>query len=167
MSSPHISKCFSKCFGNDVFGKGATIRSAAGRLRRLAALILVAAFALVVTGCGGSDVSGTWEGEMVGENDEVLQLTLELQQEGAEIAGEGLVEGESGDGGPLEVSGGEVEGSQVTIEFEDAFGGQSVQGELNGELDGDTMSGEGRAYGANATGSIDDTYTFELQRAEG
>lgn len=167
MSSSYVSRCISKCISNDVCGKGATPRSAAGRLRRLAALLLVAAFAFAVTGCGSAEVSGTWEGEMVGEDEEVLQLTLELQQEGTEIAGEGVVESESGDGGPLEVTGGEVQGSQVTIEFADAFGGQSVQGELNGELNGDTMSGEGRVYSANATGPIDDSSTFELQKTEG
>lgn len=151
----------------EVSGKRTNQSAITVNWQRLAAVIVAATFGLGLSGCGGAEVSGTWEGEMVGENDEVLQLTLELQQEGSEIAGEGLVEGESGDGGPLEVTGGEVEGSEVTIEFEDAFGGQSVQGELNGELNGDTMSGEVRAYGANATGPIDDTLTFELQRAEG
>ena len=172
MSSSYVSQVFSKCFSNDVRGtdtsaKSAAPRSSVGRRRRLAAVAVVAAVALCVSGCGGADVSGTWEGELVGEDDEVLPLTLELQQEGAEISGEGVVGDDSGEGGPLEVTGGEVEGSQVTIEFEDAFGGQSVQGELNGDLSGDTISGEGRAYSANATGPIDDALTFELQRAEG
>ncbi len=154
-------------YRNDASGDGTTTRSITGRIRRPAAVVAVAAFALAVTGCGGADVSGTWEGEMVGEDDEVLALTLELEQEGNEISGEGIVESESGDSGPIEVSGGEVEGSEVTIEFQDAFGGQRVQGELNGDLSGDTISGEGQVYSANSTGQIDDTSTFEIQKTEG
>lgn len=94
-------------------------------------------------------------------------MTLELAAEDGELAGEGVIAGDSGEGLPLEVTGGEVSGSEVTIEIADAFGGQARQGDLEGELSGDRISGEGRVFSADSSGTEQDSAPFEIERVEG
>lgn len=107
---------------------------------------------VVMTGCGsGEDLSGSWEGEMV-EYGETLDIAVDIDHEGDDISGEIV-----GDQGRLDITGGEVEGSEFNLQIQDAYGGQSVQGTMDGETSGESMSGQGESNEGNE-------FTFELQR---
>lgn len=129
--------------------------------RPFVVLGFAASLSMAVASCASAaEVEGTWEGQILDDAGEAIDLRLELEADGSEITGDGVADG----GLPLEVTGGEVEGADVTIEFQDGFGGERVQGELEGEMNGDTISGEGPVYSDNSSG---EPQPFELQRTDG
>lgn len=131
------------------------------------AVVLLASLA----GCGGAskgaELTGYWEGLMVSENDdEVYEVTLELEVEDGELTGAGRISDDAGTEVPIDVTGGDLgdEGPEVSVEFEDAFGGSGLQGQLTGEVSGEKFSGTAEADGGNSTGPINDDLVFELEK---
>lgn len=121
---------------------------------RASAAGIVVVCSIFITSCaGGENLSGTWEGEMV-EAGETLELMMDIDHEGDDISGE-----ITGDQGRLDITGGEVDGRQFSLDIQDAYGGESVQGTLEGEISGENMSGQGE-YNSGTE------FTFELQRTE-
>ena len=130
--------------------------------------VLLAALALGAAGCGSpaASVTGVWEGRMVSEEDDtVYEVTLDLETENGALSGDGRISEGSSTEAPIDVTGGEVDGSEVSVDFQDAFGGASFQGKLSGEVSGEVFSGTARAYGANSTGPIDDELVFTLEKS--
>lgn len=145
------------CTGRARPGRALNASSDGSLLRwcvRASAAGIVVACSIFITSCaGGENLSGSWEGEIV-ESGETLEVMMDIDQEGDDISGE-----ITGDQGRLDITGGEVNGSQFSLDIQDAYGGDSVQGTLEGEISGDNMSGQGE-YNSGTE------FTFELQRTE-
>ena len=130
--------------------------------------VLLAALALGAAGCGSpaTSVTGVWEGRMIIEDDDaVYEVTLDLETENGSLSGDGRISDDSGYEAPIDVTGGEVDGSEVSVSLEDAFGGAGFQGRLSGEVSGEEFSGTGKWYGTSATNAAGDAFAFELEKS--
>ena len=112
----------------------------------LTVMTLVALTGLVLW---AADIDGTWTAETQGKNGPQTQ-TLTLMSKGAALTGK--LDG--GRGGPVDISDGKIEGSNVSFKVVRDFGGKQVSQEYKGMLSG----GELKLQMQGGRGPVDLTF---------